>query len=81
VQRYPALVDGAFVIIAWVGIKLVLDYLHALDLIAFEISHELSIALVVLIFIAAFVYAKMQGPVTSDPLAEKAEDILEGRDE
>jgi YkoY family integral membrane protein len=81
VQRYPALVDGAFVIIAWVGIKLVLDYLHALHLIAFEISHELSIALVVLIFIVAFVYAKMQGPVTVDPLTEEAEDILEGREE
>ena len=28
VQRYPALVDGAFIIIAWVGIKLGLEYLH-----------------------------------------------------
>ena len=28
VERYPALVDGAFIIIAWVGIKLVLEYLH-----------------------------------------------------
>ena len=28
VQRYPALVDGAFVIIAWVGIKLLIEYLH-----------------------------------------------------
>lgn len=81
VRRYPALVDGAFVIIAWVGIKLVLDYLHALKLIAFEISHEVSIALIVVIFIVAFVYAKMQGPANLDPLAEKAEDILEGRDE
>ena len=80
VQRYPALVDGAFVIIAWVGLKLVLDYLHALKLIAFEISHELSIALIVVIFIVAFVYAKMQGPVSVDPLASKAEDML-GRDE
>ena len=26
IQRYPALVDGAFVIIAWVGIKLLLEY-------------------------------------------------------
>jgi YkoY family integral membrane protein len=82
VQRYPALVDGAFVIIAWVGIKLVLDYLHALNLIAFEISHEVSIALIVVIFIVAFIYAKMQGPRSpSDPLTEKAEDILEGRDD
>src|SRR5215218_8287585 len=29
VQRYPALVDGAFIIIAWVGLKLGLEYLHS----------------------------------------------------
>ena len=29
VERYPALVDGAFIIIAWIGAKLCLDYLHA----------------------------------------------------
>ena len=28
VQRYPALVDGAFVIIAWVGLKLCWEYFH-----------------------------------------------------
>ena len=29
VRRYPALVDGAFVIIGWVGLKLLIEYLHA----------------------------------------------------
>src|SRR5437867_7075238 len=29
VERYPPLVDGAFIIIAWVGIKLVIEYLHS----------------------------------------------------
>ena len=82
VQRYPALVDGAFVIIAWVGIKLVLDYLHALELIAFEISHEVSIALIVAIFIVAFIYARFQGPGgPPSALEEKAEEMLEGREE
>ena len=28
IQQYPALVDGAFVIIAWVGIKLLLEFAH-----------------------------------------------------
>src|SRR5687767_9837805 len=28
VRRYPALVDGAFIIIAWVAIKLFIEYLH-----------------------------------------------------
>ena len=31
VRRYPALVDGAFMIIAWVGIKLLIEYLHTRD--------------------------------------------------
>ncbi len=29
VQRYPLLVDAAFVIIAWVGVKLLLEFLRA----------------------------------------------------
>ena len=33
VQRYPALVDGAFVIIAWVGVKLLLEYLHNIHIV------------------------------------------------
>ena len=39
VERYPALVDGAFIIIAWVGIKLLLEYLHALGVVHFEINN------------------------------------------
>src|SRR3954468_9780699 len=37
VRRYPALVDGAFVIIAWVGIKLLIEFLHAEGLVEFQI--------------------------------------------
>jgi YkoY family integral membrane protein len=77
VQRYPALVDGAFIIIAWVGIKLGLEYLHSAGVIALEIPQWLSLALIVVIFLIAFVYARMEGPVdTADPLAEKAEEML-----
>jgi YkoY family integral membrane protein len=77
VQRYPALVDGAFVIIAWVGLKLCLDYLHTIHVVAFEIPHPLSIGLIVVIFVIAFIYAKAQGPVEDvDPLTHKAEEML-----
>src|SRR5687767_7158149 len=40
VNRYPTLVDGAFIIIAWVGIKLVLEYLHTAGYIAFEVDRK-----------------------------------------
>lgn len=71
VQRYPALVDGAFVIIAWVGFKLGVEYLHDAHYTSFEIPRWLSLGLIVVIFTIAFVYARMQGPVEDiDPLTE-----------
>ena len=58
VQRYPPLVDGAFVIIAWVGIKLVVEYLHSTNYIQWEIPKWLSLGLIVVIFVAALLYAR-----------------------
>jgi YkoY family integral membrane protein len=80
VNRYPPLVDGAFIIIAWVGLKLLLEYLHTIGWVPFEIPRWFSLGLVAVIFAIAFVYAKMQGPVEVDAFAEKAEDLL-GADE
>jgi YkoY family integral membrane protein len=60
IERYPALVDGAFVIIAWVGLKLVVEYLHGAGYIHFEIPKWLSLGLIVVIFFAAFLYARYE---------------------
>jgi len=57
VERYPALVDGAFVIIAWVGIKLLVEYLHTAGYVAFEIPKWLSLGLIVVIFGIALGYS------------------------
>ena len=57
VKRYPPLVDGAFVIIAWVGIKVLVEFLHSVGLTALEIPTWLSLALIVVIFVAALVYS------------------------
>jgi YkoY family integral membrane protein len=79
VQRYPALVDGAFIIIAWVGVKLCLEYLHDTHIIGLEIPRWLSLGLVGVIFVVALIYAKIQGAVeVDDPLAEECESILAG---
>lgn len=58
VERYPPLIDGAFVIIAWVGVKLLLEFLHSEGYIALEIPKWLSLGLIVLIFSSAYVYAR-----------------------
>ncbi len=63
VRRYPALVDGAFIIIAWVGIKLLVEYLHASEYIGFGINKWISFGLIIVIFTIAFIYARRQGPV------------------
>src|SRR5262249_5487295 len=77
VNRYPALVDGAFIIIGWVGIKLVLEYLHDAEYVSFEIPKWLSLGLVVLIFTIAFIYARIQGPVSdTETQIEDAERLL-----
>lgn len=77
VNRYPALVDGAFIIIAWVGIKLLLEYLHAAEYVHFEIPKWLSLGLVAVIFVIAFIYARLQGPVPEEEtLTDEAEELL-----
>jgi YkoY family integral membrane protein len=57
VERYPALVDGAFVIIAWVAFKLLAEYLHTGGYVAFEIPRWLSLGLIVVIFGIALAYS------------------------
>lgn len=69
VERYPALVDGAFVIIGWVGLKLLLEYLHQTGYVHFEVPKWLSLGLIVVIFGVSFWYARLQEarrPTTAD---------------
>jgi YkoY family integral membrane protein len=60
IQRYPAIVDGAFIIIAWVGIKLLIEYLHAEHFIPIEVPQWVSLGLIVGIFIASLIYARRE---------------------
>lgn len=79
VERYPALVDGAFIIIAWIGAKLCADWLHSAGYVAFEIPQWSSLVVVAVIFVISLVYARMQGPVAAtevDTLREQAEGVL-----
>lgn len=58
IERYPAIVDGAFIIIAWVGLKLLIEYLHAEGWVPFGVPQWFSLSLIVTIFIVALFYAK-----------------------
>ena len=50
-------IAGAFVIIAWVGVKLLVEYLHTEGYVAFDIPKWLSLGLIVIIFAIALGYS------------------------
>ena len=60
VEKYPPLVDGAFIIIAWVGVKLLVEFLHVEGYIPFEFPKWLALGLIVVIFGVTFFYARRQ---------------------
>ena len=60
VARYPVLVDGAFVIIGWVGIKLLLEYAHAEGYVTYEVPKFISLGVIVGIFGIALAYALLK---------------------
>jgi YkoY family integral membrane protein len=75
VERYPPLVDGAFIIIAWVAVKLFAEYLHSEGYTALEIPKWFSLGLIVVIFVISFLYARRQEQrtqrhATDDPALE-----------
>lgn len=73
VRRYPALVDAAFIIIAWVAVKLFVEFLNSAGYIHFEINKWFSFGLILVIFGIAYLYAMKQGPVEDAEDDEAAE--------
>jgi YkoY family integral membrane protein len=79
VRRYPALVDGAFIIIAWVGLKLLIEFLDKEGWIHLEISKWFSFGLIVVIFLVSYVYARRQGPAKHDDEDDATELLNDSR--
>ena len=67
IRKYPPLVDGAFIIIAWVAFKLMVEYAHQMGWIGWVIPKTISLGLIVVIFLAAYIYARRQGPAEPHP--------------
>jgi YkoY family integral membrane protein len=80
IERYPALVDGAFVIIAWVGIKLLLEYLYAAGYVELKIPTWLSLGLIVVIFAAAVVVARREEQRAHSRRDDRARALLADED-
>jgi YkoY family integral membrane protein len=59
VERYPILVDAAFVIIAWVGTRLLVQYLHQAGFISWDVPEWLGYGLIVAIFLGTLAWARI----------------------
>jgi YkoY family integral membrane protein len=81
VERYPPLIDGAFIIIGWVGVKLLLEYLFTAGYTRFEVPRTVSLGLIVVIFGMAFFYARREERRASATHSEKAARALLKREE
>ncbi|HVD91024.1 MAG TPA: hypothetical protein VNC21_02030 [Vicinamibacterales bacterium] len=79
VRKYPAIVDGAFIIIAWVGLKLLLEYLSAEGMIHLRVNKWFSFGLIIVIFGLSFLYARRLGPAADADQEDAADKLL--RDE
>ena len=60
IQRYPAIVDGAFIIIAWVGVKLLVEYFHAAGVLRAEVPQWVALGVIAMIFLGSLLYARRE---------------------
>ena len=61
-RRWPALVDGAFAIIAWVAVRLVVAYAHDEGWIAWEISQAWALGIILVLLVISSLWAISRTP-------------------
>ncbi len=69
VRRYPTIVDGAFIVIGWIGLKLLLDFGHQIGWLGWSVPKAASLGVVAAIFAGALVLARRRGPVAESDAA------------
>lgn len=80
VRKYPALVDAAFIIIAWVAIKLFVEYAGSEGYIDWHMPKSVSLGVIVVIFGIGYFYARKQGPADVDLEEDEAAQLLKEQD-
>lgn len=77
ITRYPRLIDGAYVVVAWIGLKLIWKYVHReLHWIPWELPEAVSIGVVIALFIGSFLYARAHARQESPGEAPEAEHLF-----
>ncbi|HEV8132588.1 MAG TPA: hypothetical protein VGQ81_15185 [Acidobacteriota bacterium] len=63
IEAYPAIVDGAYIIVGWVAVKLMVEYLHGMEWIDWEIPKWFSLTLIGVIFLVSLFYAQRKAAI------------------
>ena len=61
IEVRPALIEGAFIIVGWIGTKLILAFLYQEGVVGFLIPKEVTYGVIVIVFVASFL-AKRNPP-------------------
>jgi YkoY family integral membrane protein len=76
VRKYPAIVDGAFIIIAWVGLKLLIEYLRAAGWTDLHINKWFSFGVIIVVFAVSYFYARRKGAAPDADDDDEADTLL-----
>jgi YkoY family integral membrane protein len=58
VKRYPKLIDGAYLIVLWVGLKLIWEYLHRAHWVSVALPKPVAIGGVIVLLVGSYLYAR-----------------------
>lgn len=58
VKRYPKFIDGAYLVVLWVGLKLLWEYLHRIHWVRFAIPNSVGLGGVILLLGGSFLFAR-----------------------
>lgn len=76
VKRYPKLIDGAYVVILWIGMKLIWEYLHGQGLVPWALPEPVAITVVAVLFAGSFWYARANAAPALTESALECEKLL-----
>lgn len=62
IERRPGLTEGAYIIVGWIGIKLILEFLSQEGIIRFLVPKEVTYAVIVFVFLTSLLVRRRAAP-------------------
>ena len=63
IEIRPALIEGAYIIVGWIGVKLVLEFLFQEEVIKYLVPKEVTYGVILVVFVVSFLAKRRAPPV------------------